>query len=111
MGVYETATKLASEIKSSKEYRVFRKNMKDVKEDKKSEELLKEYRTLQMNIQSLNLNGKEINGNMVRKLEMSKKKIVENKKVLNYLNSEEKFAQMMNNINKIIAESVEKDYK
>ena len=111
MGVYDTATKLASEIKGSKEYKIFRKNMKDVKNDKKSEELLKEYRDMQIYIQGLAIKGKELDKKMVRKLETIQKKVANNINVSNYLDSEEKFAQMMNNINKIIADSVEKDYR
>ncbi len=36
MGVYETATKLANEIKNSKEYRNFTKSMNELKNDKNS---------------------------------------------------------------------------
>ena len=36
MGVYESATKLASEIKLSQEYKSFKKSMNELKSDSKS---------------------------------------------------------------------------
>ena len=41
MAIYETATKLANEIKSSKEYTQFKKYMQEVKKDPECEKLLK----------------------------------------------------------------------
>ena len=38
-------------------------------------------------------------------------KIRDNEKIYNYLLSEEKFNLMMDNINKIIAQTVKEDYK
>ena len=42
MSVYDTATKLASEIRSSKEYKDFVNNMKEIKSDENNEYLLRE---------------------------------------------------------------------
>ena len=50
MSVYDTATKLASEIKSSKEYIEFVENMKNIKRDKNNEYLLGEYKKTQYNL-------------------------------------------------------------
>ena len=47
MSVYDTATKLASEIRNSKEYNDFVTNMKNIKRDKDNEYLLSEYKKLQ----------------------------------------------------------------
>ena len=46
MAIYETATKLANEIKSSKEYTQFKKYMQEVKKDPESEKLLTEYKMI-----------------------------------------------------------------
>ena len=58
--VYETATKLANEIKNSKEYRNFTKSINELKNDKNSENLLKEYRINQMQLQRYRIKNEKI---------------------------------------------------
>lgn len=111
MGVYDTATKLASEIKNSKEYKDFRKSMKEIKSDKECEELLKDYRLAQMQIQSCAVKNQQMDKKTNTKIENTKKKVTNNKKLYNYLTNEQKLTLMMDNINKILAQTVEKDYK
>ncbi|MGL5693411.1 MAG: YlbF family regulator [Peptostreptococcaceae bacterium] len=105
MGVYESATKLAQDIKNSKEYKLFHKSMKEVKGDKKSESLLREYKIYQLQRSQIpnNLLNKDANN--------VQSKIKKNKKVYNYLENEQNFIQMMNNINLILSEAVDNDYK
>ena len=52
MAIYETATKLANEIKCSKEYIQFKKYMQDVKKDPECEKLLTEYKMSQVKAQN-----------------------------------------------------------
>lgn len=111
MGVYDTATKLASEIKNSKEYKDFRRSMKEVKRDKNCEELLKAYRSSQVELQTHMIQRKEIDKKTKKRIEDTQKKVSNNKKLINYLNNEQKFTQLMNNINNIIGKTVEKDYE
>ena len=47
----------------------------------------------------------------LKKMESIQNKIRDNEKIYNYLLSEEKFNLMMDNINKIIAQTVKEDYK
>lgn len=111
MGVYDTATKLASEIKSSKEYRNFRKYMKEVRKDKSSEELLKDYRIVQMEIQQCTIRNLPIDKKSRKRMEDIQKKVSNNKTLSNYLISEQNITKLMDNINKILAKAVEDDYK
>jgi cell fate (sporulation/competence/biofilm development) regulator YlbF (YheA/YmcA/DUF963 family) len=111
MGVNDTAMKLANEIKNSKEYKEFRKSMKEIKNDQDSEKLLKDYRNIQIQIQSYAMKSQQIDKKTMNKIEATQKRVANNKKLCNYLNSEQKFTLMMNNINKILAQAVEKDYK
>lgn len=111
MPVNDTAVKLASEIRNSKEYKEFRKYMKEIKKDKESEKLLKDYRNIQIQVQGYIMKNQEIDRKTTMKLENIKTKIASSKKLCSYLNSEQKFTLMMNNINKILAQAVEKDYK
>ena len=111
MGVYDTATRLASEIKSSKEYRLFKKSMQEVRNDKNCESLLKDFRMCQIEVQNSTMQNKKMDKKYVKKAEDLQRKVNNNKKLYNYLNNEQKFTQMMNNINKILADAVEQDYE
>lgn len=111
MSVYDTATKLASEIRNSKEYRDFVHNMKEIKNDKNSEYLLSEYKKRGYSLQYATMNNKKIDKRSLKKMEEIQNKIKDNEKIYNYLLAEEKFNIMMDSINKIIAQSIKEDYK
>ncbi len=103
MSVYDTATKLASEIKNSKEYLDFVDNMKIIKKNKNYENLLSEYKKTQYNLQIATMNNKKLDKKTLKKMEEIQNKIRHNDQIYNYILSEEKFNIMMDNINKIIA--------
>ncbi|MGL5313476.1 MAG: YlbF family regulator [Peptostreptococcaceae bacterium] len=111
MGVYDTTTKLANDIRNSKEYKEFRKYMVEVKSDKETENLLREYRVLQVELQRNAMNNKKMDKKSMMRLESIQKKVASNKTIHNYLVSEQKFTTMMESINKILANVMEKDYK
>lgn len=111
MGVYDTATKLASEIKNSKEYKIFKSCMREVKKDKNAEALLKDFRNVQMEIQKHNMKNLPLDKKLHRKIENMQKKANSNKTVNNYLTSERNITILMDNINKILAKAIEEDYK
>ena len=111
MSVYDTATKLASEIKNSKEYLDFVDNMKIIKKNKNYENLLSEYKKLQYNLQIATMNNKKLDKKTLKKMEEIQNKIRHNDQIYNYILSEEKFNIMMDNINKIIANTIKEDYK
>lgn len=111
MGVYDTAGKLANDIRSSKEYKEFKKYMIEVKNDKETETLLREYRLLQLELQKNAINNKKLDRKGKSKIESIQKRVSKNQTIYNYLISEQKFTAMMDNINKILANIVEEDYK
>ena len=111
MKIYESATKLASDIKDSKEYKAFQKSMKELKLDKDSENLLKEYKLGQMEIQSYKIKNRKIDKKTMRKIQSLEDRIKNNEKVYNYLIDEQNFMNMMNTINIILGETVQEDYK
>ena len=111
MSVYDTATKLASEIKNSKEYLDFVDNMKKKKKNKNYENLLSEYKKTQYNLQIATMNNKKLDKKTLKNMEEIQNKIRHNDQIYNYILSEEKFNIMMDNINKIIANTIKEDYK
>lgn len=111
MAIYETANKLANEIKNSKEYIQFKKYMREIKSDPESEKLLIEYKLNQAKIQNFIMNNSKDKKKSLSKFESLQRKVLNNKKINKYLNSEQQFTHMMNNINQILAQAVESDYK
>ena len=111
MSVYDTATKLASEIKNSKEYLDFVDNIKIIKKNKNYENLLSEYKKTQYNLQIATMNNKKLDKKTLKNMEEIQNKIRHNDQIYNYILSEEKFNIMMDNINKIIANTIKEDYK
>ena len=111
MSVYDTATKLASEIKNSKEYLDFVDNMKIIKKNKNYENFLSEYKKTQYNLQIATMNNKKLDKKTLKNMEEIQNKIRHNDQIYNYILSEEKFNIMMDNINKIIANTIKEDYK
>ena len=111
MAVNDTATKLANEIKNSKEYKDFKKSMNEVKNDKECEKLLKEYRAIQIQVQNYTMRNQQLDKRTILKVDNIQRKVASNKKLCDYLNSEHKFTLMMDGINKILAQAVQKDYK
>ena len=111
MSVYDTATKLASEIKNSKEYLDFVDNMKIIKKNKNYKNLLSEYKKTQYNLQIATMNNKKLDKKTLKNMEEIQNKIRHNDQIYNYILSEEKFNIMMDNINKIIANTIKEDYK
>ena len=92
MSIYETATKLANEIKNSKEYIQFRKYMQEVKKDSDCEKLLAEYKVVSVKVQNFMTNNpKEHKRNLAK--------------------YEQQFTAMMAHINQILSQAVENDYK
>lgn len=111
MAIYETAVKLANEIKGSKEYIKFKKYMTEIKNDPESEKLLSEYKLSQVKVQNFMTNNQKEHKRNIAKFESLQKKVFNNKKLSKYLSSEEQFTSMMANINQILSQAVENDYK
>ena len=57
------------------------------------------------------MNNKKIDKKSLKKMEEIQNKIRNNEKIYNYLLAEQKFNLMMDNINKIIANTIDEDYK
>ena len=111
MGVYESTTKLASDIKDSKEYKEFRTHMKVVRSNPNYELILNNHKKIEMDIRSKKLRGVKLDSKTLKMSQDLKKQISANKDLKSYLECEQKFTTMMDKINKILASAVYEDYK
>lgn len=111
MNIYDSAHQLARTIKNSNEYKEFKKHMQEVKKDRNASKLLEDLRNRQLDLQRSQALGEKIDQNKIIKLEELYKTASLNPKLSSYLQSELKFMQTMEDINKILAKAVEIDYK
>ena len=107
MNVYDTANKLASEIKSSEEYIQFKEAKKKLESNSTLNAKVDEFEKTRYEVQVLAMQGKEVEADKNKKLQEMYTILIENKEIKEYFDLEVKFNVMIADVNKIIAESVQ----
>lgn len=106
MNVYDTANKLASEIRESKEYLDYKKAKKSIEENLELKNKVEEFEKTRYEVQILAMQGTESIDEKNQKLQEMYRTLIENKEIKEYFDLEVKFNVMIADVNKIIAESV-----
>ena len=106
MNVYDTANKLASEIRSSEEFLNFKKAKDNLESNNEIKSKVDEFEKTRYEVQVLAMQGKEADEEKNRKLQEMYTMLIQNKEVKEYFDLEVKFNVMVADVNKIIAESV-----
>ena len=103
MNVYDTANRLASEIKSSEEYVNYKmaKQAISLKQELKNEFEKLRYQT-QIHVMQTGKNDEE----MLKKMQQMYAKLIEQQEAKKYFDAENKFNILIADVNKIIGESV-----
>ena len=107
MNVYDTANKLASEIRSSEEYLNYKKAKDALESNNELKSKVDEFEKTRYDVQVLAMQGKEANEEKNRKLQEMYTILIQNKEIKEYFDLEVKFNVMIADVNKIIAESVQ----
>ena len=107
MNVYDTANKLASEIKTSDEYTKFKQAKKQLDSNDELKTKIDEFEKMRYEIQVLAMQGKEVEEEKNRKLQEMYTILIQNKEIKEYFDLEVKFNVMIADVNKIIAEAVQ----
>lgn len=107
MNVYDTANKLASEIKISEEYKQYKKAKENINNNPELKQKIDEFEKLRYEVQVLALQGKEAGEEKNKKLQEMYTILIEEKEIKEYFDLEVKFNVMIADINKIIAEAVQ----
>jgi len=105
MNVYDTANKLAQELKNSEEYLNYKKAKENLELSKK--EKVFEFEKLRYNIQIDKFQEREENQNNIEKMKKMYLDLIQDEEIKNYFDAELKFNVMLTDVNKIIAEAVE----
>ena len=106
MNVYDTANKLASEIRSSEEYTKFKDAKKNLESNNELKTKIEEFEKIRYEVQVLAMQGKEVEEEKNKKLQEMYAILIENKEIKEYFDLEVKFNVMVADVNKIIAEAI-----
>ena len=106
MNVYDTANRLAQEIRQSEEYLKYKKRKDEISQDPELKKEVEEFEKLRYEVQLLEYTGKKKDEEKNKKLEEMYKVLVENSIIKEYFDLEVKFNIMIADVNKIIAESI-----
>lgn len=107
MNVYDTANKLASEIRNSQEYLDYKNIKEELNQNPEIKKKLEEFEKARYEVQLESIKGEE---QEKAKLEETQKiyiELVQNDLAKRYFETELKFNVLLADVNKIIAESVQ----
>lgn len=107
MNVYDTANKLAQEIRTSEEYNNYKKAKESINSNAELKKKIDDFEKLRYDIQVLAIQGKEADEEKSKKLQEMYTILLQEKEIKNYFDLEVKFNVMLADVNKIIAESVQ----
>ena len=104
--VYDTANRLAYEIKESKEYKDYKLARQKINENPELKEEIDEFEKVRYEAQVLSIKAREEDKEKIQKLQELYDILVKNSDIKEYFDLEVKFNVMIADINKIIAESI-----
>ena len=107
MNVYDTANKLAQELKTSTEYKEFKKVKQEVDNNPELREKVQKFEKARYEIQIFSLKGEKQDKEKVENIQKLYLELIQNDIIKKYFDLEIKFNVMLADVNKIIAEAVE----
>ena len=107
MQVYDSANKLAKEIRDSKEYKEYKKINQNIQKNEEKNNKIEKFEQLRYEIQIKSMQGGVENLQEQNELlQQEYGKLLQDEELKKYFDAEVKFNIMLADINKIIAESV-----
>lgn len=106
MNVYDTANKLAQEIKESKEYIEYKKNKEEINSNNEYKKRIEEFEKMRYDMQIKQMQGMSISQEDQKNLEEKYAQIQTEPKIKEYFDTEMRFNVLLTDVNKIIAEAV-----
>ncbi len=107
MNVYDTANKLATEIKQSPEYNEYKKMKEQVNANPEIKSKIEQFEKLRYEIQVLAMQGTKADEVKTQEMQKVYMELVQSDIGKNYFNSELRFNVLLGDVNKIIGEAVE----
>ena len=110
MEIYDTANRLAEEIRNSKQYKDLKKSKDKLMADSNKRQLIIDFEELKKEVQLMEvqkMQNKEVDEDAKKeKLAKMYNVLIENKDIKDYFDYEIAFNQMMVDVNKIIGNSI-----
>lgn len=106
MQVYDTANRLAQEIRDSEEYKAYKKRKDEIQNNPEKKQKVEEFEKLRYEVQLMSYTGEAKDEEKDKKLQEMYSTLIENKDIKEYFDLEVKFNIMIADVNKIIAESI-----
>jgi len=106
MNVYDTANKLAYEIKNSNEYKEYKQAKNKIMQDPEMKSKIEEFEKIRYDAQVLAIKKGEGDSEKMQKLQELYTILINNKEIKEYFDLEVKFNVMVADVNKIIAEAI-----
>ena len=106
MNVYDTANKLAKEIRESEEYKSYKKLKEEIMSNPTLKKKIEEFEQLRYEVQLTQYTGENRDEEKTKKLEEMYAMLVQDEQIKNYFDLEVKFNVMIADVNKIIAEAI-----
>ena len=107
MNVYDTANKLAQEIRSSEEYKKYKEAKEKINNKPELKKKIDDFEKLRYDVQVMAIQGKENDEEKNKKIQEMNTILLQEKEIKEYFDLENKFNIMIADVNKIIAESVQ----
>ncbi|MBR2708698.1 MAG: YlbF family regulator [Bacilli bacterium] len=110
MEIYDTANRLAEEIRNSEQYKLLKKSKEELFNNPEKKKLIEEFEELKREVQILEVkreNNQEIDEED-KKVKLAKlyNVLIENKDIKEYFDYEIAFNKLMFDVNKIIGDSI-----
>ena len=106
MNVYDTANRLAFELKNSQEYKSYKEAKEKVMQDVELKAKIEEFEKIRYEAQVLAIKKGEGDSEKMQKLQELYTILIDNKEIKEYFDLEVKFNVMVADVNKIIAEAI-----
>ena len=107
MNVYDTANRLAKEMKESTEYTEFKKIKQEIALEPDLKQKIDEFEKMRYELQVFSIGGEEQNKEKIEKMQNLYLELVQIEKVKKYFDLELKFNVLLADVNKIIGEAVQ----
>lgn len=106
MNVYDTANRLARELKESDEYLNYKKLKAEIVNNPELKEKLKKFEKFRYEVQLESLKGEEQEKSKMEEMQKLYGELIQNETAKKYFDYELKFNVLIADVNKIIAEAV-----
>ena len=106
MNIYDTANKLAAELKQTDEYKAYKNSKQQIESNAEIKSKIDEFDKLRVEAQKAMLKGEANANELSVKLQNLYTELYQNEIAKNYLEAEMRFSVMVTDINKIISDAI-----